>query len=353
MSTIQRCTRHGAGPTAAAILSAFATIPAALAQPAFPTATAVYESAPRERIWDGTIEAVNQATVSAQTSGRVAEIYYDVDDFVEAGAPIMRFTDTQQRAALQQAEAALQEATARLTEAQSEFNRISAMFENQTVPRARFEQAQANYEAATARVDAARSGVASAREQLDYTIVRAPYAGIVSQRHVEVGELVNPGQPLMSGLSLQRLRVNVDVPQSLIDPIREIGRAYAYVGDARIEAESLTFSPIADPVANTFRVRVELPEIAQPLYPGMFIKIGFVIGETQRLLVPADAVVRRSEVTAAYVVVGAEVALRQLRLGRPYGDRIEVLAGLEPGETIALDPVAAGVYVKERAAAGN
>jgi multidrug efflux pump subunit AcrA (membrane-fusion protein) len=58
-------------------------------------------------------------------------------------------------------------------------------------------------------------------------------------------------------------------------------------------------------------------------------------------------------VTAAYVVVGAEVALRQLRLGRPYGDRIEVLAGLEPGETIALDPVAAGVYVKERAAAGN
>jgi multidrug efflux pump subunit AcrA (membrane-fusion protein) len=85
----------------------------------------------------------------------------------------------------------------------------------------------------------------------------------------------------------------------------------------------------------------------------MFIKIGFVIGETQRLLVPADAVVRRSEVTAAYVVDGTEVALRQLRLGRLYGDRIEVLAGLEPGETIALDPVAAGVYVKERAAAGN
>jgi len=345
--------RHRAGVLATVVLGALAAAGTALAQPSFPTMTVAYETAPRERIWDGTIEAVNQATVSAETSGRVAEIYYDVDDFVDEGAPIMRFTDTQQRAALQQAEAALQEAVARLGEAESEFTRVSAMFENQTVPQARFDQARANFEAATARVEAARSGVARAREQLDHTVVRAPYAGIVSQRHVEVGELVTPGQPLMSGLSLQQLRVNVDVPQTLIDPIRKIGRAYAYVGDARIAAESLTFSPIADPMANTFRVRVDLPELSEPLYPGMFVKVGFVIGETQRLLVPEAAVVRRSEVTAVYVVDGTRVSLRQLRLGRRYGERIEVLAGLESGETIAIDPVAAGVYLKEQTTSGN
>jgi multidrug efflux pump subunit AcrA (membrane-fusion protein) len=101
------------------------------------TLTTAYESAPRERVWDGTVEAVNRATVSAQTSGRVAAILYDVDDFVEAGAVIMRFTDTEQRAALGRAQAAAQEAEARFTEAESEQRRIAAMFESGTVAKAR------------------------------------------------------------------------------------------------------------------------------------------------------------------------------------------------------------------------
>jgi RND family efflux transporter MFP subunit len=319
----------------------------ALAEVPFSTALVKYETAPRERIWDGTIEATNQATVSAQTSGRVAEILYDVNDFVEAGSVIMRFTDTEQRAALRNAEAALEEANARFEEAESEFQRISAMFENQTVAKARYDQARANYDAAGARLEAARSGVATAEQQLDYTVVRAPYAGIVSARHVEVGELVRPGQPLMSGLSLESLRVSIDVPQSMIDPIRRIGKAFVYVGDERVAGENLTFFPIADPAANTFTVRVDLPAGSARLYPGMFVKVGFVIGETQRLLIPAAAVLYRSELTAVYRVYGDEVNLQQVRLGRRYGDEFEVLAGLTDGEVVATDPVRAGVYVKE------
>jgi RND family efflux transporter MFP subunit len=319
----------------------------ASAQLPFPTATVVFERAPRERIWDGTVEAINQATVSAQTSGRVAEIVYDVNDFVEAGAVIMRFTDTEQRAGMRSAEAALQEAEARHTEAESEFRRIAAMFENETVARARYDQAQANFDAAQARLESARSGVATAREQLEYTVVRAPYAGIVSQRHVEVGELVRPGEPLMSGLSLESLRVNVDVPQSLIDPIRTIGRAFVYVGDERIDGERLTFSPIADVASNTFRVRVDLPEGSATLYPGVFVKVGFVIGETERLLAPAAAIVHRSELTAVYRVAGDTVSLQQVRTGRRYDDRVEVLAGLAAGDEVALDPIRAGVYLQQ------
>lgn len=314
----------------------------------FPTLTVAYETAPRERVWDGTVEAVNQATVSAQTSGRVAEIYYDVDDFVEAGAPIMRFTDTEQRAALDNARAALQEAEARAAETESEFARISAMFENGTVARARYEQAQANRNAAAARLESARAGIMNAEEQLEYTVVRAPYAGIVSQRHVEVGELVRPGAPLMSGLSLEHVRVVVDVPQSMLDPIRTIGRANVYVGERTIAAESLTFFPVADAATNTFRVRAALPAGGVTLYPGTFVKIGFVVGETERLLVPASVVVQRSELTAVYVVGEEAVTLRQIRVGRRYGERTEVLAGLAPGEVVAADPVAAGVYLQER-----
>jgi len=334
---------------AVVLLGALIAAGAALAaEVPFPTAEVRYERAPRERVFDGTVEAVNRATVSAQTSGRVAEILYDVNDFVEAGAVIMRFTDAEQRAALRQAAAGLEEAEARFNEAEQEYARVASMFRNETVSRARFEQAQANREAAAARLEAARSAVARAEEQLEYTVVRAPYAGIVSERHVEVGELVSPGQPLMSGLSLRSLRVNVDVPQSMFEPIREIGRAFVYVGDERIAAESMTFYPVADPTTNTFRVRVNLPEDSVSLFPGMFVKVGFVVGESRRLLVPAEAVVRRSELSAVYVVDEGRTALRQVRLGRTYGEDVEVLAGLDEGELVALDPVAAGIYIKER-----
>ncbi len=330
------------------IAAAIAWLPV-LAEVSFETVEVRYEEAPRERVWDGRIEAVNQATVSAQTSGRIAELPFDVNDFVDAGAVVMRFTDTEQRAALTRAQAALEEARARLDEASQEFERVSNMFDNGTVSKARFDQAKANRDASQARLNAARSGVATANEQLEYTVVRAPYAGIVSKRHVQLGELVSPGQPLISGLSLQSLRVNVDVPQGMFHAVRTIGKAFVYVDDARIAAESLTFFPVADAAANTFRVRVNLPDGAATLYPGMFVKVGFVVGETRRLLVPADAIVRRSELSGVYVVQGDAVALRQVRLGRSYGDTVEVLAGLDEGETVAVNPVAAGIWLKENA----
>jgi RND family efflux transporter MFP subunit len=222
------------------------------------------------------------------------------------------------------------------------------MIENNSVSQARFGLVKANRDAARARLNAARSGVETAKEQLEYTVIRAPYAGIVSKRHVELGELVSPGQPVISGLSLQSLRVNVDVPQSMFHAVRTIGKAFAYVDDERIAAESLTFFPVADSEANTFRVRVNLPDGAATLYPGMFVKVGFVVGETQRLLVPVEAVVHRSELSGIYVTDGETVALRQVRLGRRYGDSIEVLAGVSEGEAVATDPVAAGIWLKEQ-----
>jgi RND family efflux transporter MFP subunit len=342
-----RSLRSSRSSTMALVLAA-SMAAASAAETPLATLTVEYENAPRERIFDGTVEAVNQATVSAQTSGRVAEIFYDVDDFVEAGAPIMRFTDTEQRAALESARAALEEAEARAVEAESEFTRVSAMFENGTVARARYDQARANRDAAVARLESARAGAVNAEQQLEYTRVRAPYAGIVSRRHVEVGELVRPGAPLMSGLSLEHVRVVVDVPQSMLQPIRDIGKAHVYAGERTIAAESLTFFPVADAATNTFRVRAGLPAASITLYPGTFVKVGFVVGETERLLVPASAIVRRSELTAVYVVDGDAVTLRQIRSGRRYGERVEVLAGLEAGEIIAADPVAAGVYLQQQ-----
>jgi len=325
-----------------AVLAGLITaVPAARAE-TLATITVSREVAPLERLVDGTIEAVNQGTVSAQTSGRVEEIFYDVNDFVPGGAVILRLRETEQRASLEQAQAALKEAIAREEEARTRHDRIAGLYDDRAVSRQQFDVARADRDAAVARLAAARAAVDAAKEGVSYTEVRAPYAGVVIQRHVEVGESVRPGTPLMSGLSLQYLRVNADLPQSVVEQVRELGKAAIYIDGRRIEATGVTIYPVAAPQSNTFRVRVDLPENAADLYPGMFVKTGFVIGETDRLLVPMDALVERSEVTAVYVVPDkGKPVLRQVRLGHRFDGRVEVLAGLMPGERIALDPIAA------------
>ncbi len=297
---------------------------------------------PAERQLDGVIEAVNQATMSAQTSGRVAEILYDVNDVVPAGAVLLRLRGTEQRAGLEAASAARQEAAARSTEAESRYARIREMYERKVVAKAQLDQVSAERDAAAARLAAASAALDSAREGVAYTEVRAPYAGIVTARLVRVGEAVSPGTPLIRGLSLEKLRATVDVPQSLVEQVRKLGKAAVYVDGRRIEATRVTIFPEADSATNTFRARVELPPGAAGLHPGMFVKVGFVTGDSPRLLVPATALVTRSEVTAVYVVDGnGRVTLRQVRTGQVFGDRLEVLAGLATGERVALEPAAA------------
>jgi RND family efflux transporter MFP subunit len=320
----------------------------------FETTVVAVDTAPLERVLDGTVEAVNQATMSAQTSGRIAEIYYDVDDYVEPGNPIVRFTDVEQQSALRQANAALSEAVARQNQANEEFERVSGLLESGSASKREYDQALASRETADARVNAARSAVEAAEQQVEYTLVRAPYAGIVTERHVQVGETVGVGQPLMSGLSLETLRVVADVPQQVAEEVRNHRKAYVLTDQGRVEAASLTIFPYAHSASNTFRVRVDLPAGQFGLYPGMFVKVAFVVGESKRLLVPADVLIRRSEVTGVYVVDDQDrVRMRQVRVGGTFGDRAEILAGLHAGERIATDPVSAGIYVKARSAKSN
>jgi len=295
-----------------------------------------------ERRLDGRIEAVNQGTVAAQTAGRVAEILYDVNDFVPAGAVIVRLRATEQRAGLLQAQAALSEATARESEAQTRYQRIADMYDRKVVAKATLDEATANRDSAVARLAAARAALDSAKEGVAYTEVRAPYAGVVTKRLVQVGETVGPGTPLMSGLSLQFLRVTVDVPQSIVEQVRRIKRAAVYVNGHRTEATKVMVFPEATSESNTFRARLELPENATDLYPGMFVKVAFVTGEVNGLLVPAASLVQRSEVTAVYVVdASGRTSMRQVRVGDRLGDRVVILSGLTGGERVALEPLAA------------
>lgn len=331
---------------AAALLAACGAEPAppvARAPVPFKTLEVAVEAAPRERAWDGVVEAVNQATLSAQTAGRVLELPFDVNDYVEAGQVVVRFTDVEQVSASRRAGAALSAAQADAAEAELSYRRTEELVGKQLLARASLDQARARRDAARAALESARAGVSEAGEQVDYTVIKAPYSGILTERLVEVGESVRPGQPLVSGLSLDQLRVNVEVPQSDIQAIREHGAAAVLLPDGRrVEASGVIIFPYADPKTHSFRIRVELPKADTGLQPGMTVKTAFKTGEARRILIPESALVSRSEVTAVYEVDPANrVSLRQVRVGHRLGDRIEILAGLSAGDRIAADPLAA------------
>lgn len=337
------------------------TPPAPTAPPPLPFATTVVEpqAAHREDIWDGVIEAVDETTIAAQTNARVAALPVDVGDRVAKGEVLVRFTNVEQRSGQRSAEAAVASARAELRDAEANWKRTDEIFARGLIARAQLDAAIARRDAARASLSAAEAQLRSAGQNVDYTVLRAPFAGVITRRFVNVGEAVQSGpptpQPLIAMASLDALRVDVQVPQSAVDAIRRFHAAAVLpgIGDAgRIRAQGVSVFPYADPASHTFRVRVTLPADTPGLYPGMTVKVAFAVGETRRLLVPESALVHRGEVSGVYVV-GPDhaVTLRQLRLGHRYGDALEALAGLRAGERIANDPDAAMRYLIQQHAA--
>ena len=333
---------------------------------ALPSMKVQVSNAPDFYYLDGHVEAVNQSTLSAQTSGTIEKLYYDVDDYVEKGSVIARIKSKNQQAGVQQARAgqaeaaaSYAEAKARLAEAEAAYKRISDIYARRLVPRADYDNAEAGLKAAQAQVRAAeaRTVAASAQatqagEQLGYTTLIAPYAGIVTKRFVQLGEAVNPGTPIMSGISLDQLRVVVEVPQRMINAVRKEQKAFVFQdGTSKsLPVKDLTFFPYADPTTNAFKVWVGLDEGVKNLFPGMFVKTAFITGtQADVIAVPESAIAIRSEVMGVYVLDDkGQPALRQIRLGRKLNDKdVMVLAGLDAGETIVLDPVQAAIYLKQ------
>lgn len=291
-------------------------------------------------LFDGVIEAVQQSTVSAQTSGTVVELPFDVDDSVAAGDLIVRLEDSEQQARLNQAEAGLQEARSGLEDARQQYQRIEAIHERGLVSRQEFDQARNNLSAAQARVERAEATVAEARKQLDYTRIIAPYGGILTERHVELGESVSPGQPLLSGLSLEQLRVVVDLPQKYADVARSQRQATVTLPDGRVlETGEMTFYPYANPQTHTFRLRMRLSEPNGSLFPGMLVKVSVPVASRKALWVPASSLIQRSELRAVFVLDNQDQPrLRQVRTGMRDNGRLEILAGLSEGERVVSNP---------------
>jgi len=331
-------------------LALFAASAAAAAQPALDVIKVAPRPVAQTVAVEATVEAVKQATLGSQVAGRIVELPVKAGDTVRAGQVLARIDARAADAAVAASRSQLAEAEANLANAKRVHERNKALAAQKFVSQAAVDQSESAYQAALAQVEAVRANAGSAAVARDWTTIVAPYAGVVGETLAEMGDMATPGKPIVTVFDPREMRAVASVPQATL--------AKAKLEGARVDLPALaatlkpvraTVVPLADARSHTSRVRFDLPP-AEGLVPGQYARVRLPVGVATMLAVPASALLRRGEVTGVYVIddKGAP-RLRQVRTGEPVGDdEIEILAGLAAGETIAANPVAAGLRTAAR-----
>lgn len=303
----------------------------------------------------GTVRAAQTAQISAQMMSNVVAVSVREGDSVTQGQVLATIDPTQAQAGLERAQAALVAAQHEVAAAETErsltdstLKRFDMLYQRKSVSPQEYDEVKARYQGALARAEAAQAGAAQAKAAaaqaqatFGYTKVRAPFAGVITERRVDPGVLAAPGMPLLTVESAGRYRLEATVDESSLRFVR-IGESVPVRLDAYPD-QSLTgkvsqIVPAADPNTRTFLVKIELP--ANPiLRSGLFARASFSRGEHDSLIVPRTAVVDRGALKAVYVVGPDRIAsLRYVTVGQSMDERLEVLSGLNANESVVLAP---------------
>lgn len=298
---------------------------------------------------EGVVEAVKSSAIAPQVSGSITVLTVKAGDVVKAGQLLARI-DTRianQQAATNQAQVAA--AQAQLSTARKEYERKSRLYAKQYISQAAMERAESEFKTAEAQTKAQLAQAGMSNVETGLHTINAPYAGIVAEVLTEVGGMAMPGQPLLVMYDPSGLRATVNVPQSQLSNLKSGASVKVLVTSAteterELVSTQLTVLPTADAVSNMSAVRLTLPLHLNSVKPGMFARALLPLTgvKAQGITVPVKAVIKRSELVAVYVVnQQGKPQLRQVRLGRKQGENVQVMAGLQAGDVVALDPIAA------------
>jgi RND family efflux transporter MFP subunit len=303
---------------------------------------------------EGVVEAVRQTTLGAQVAGRIVALDVNAGDTVRAGQVLARIDARTAEQAVVASRSQVAEAQANLSNAKRKYERNRDLVAQKFVSQAALDQAEAEYKAAQAQLAAVTANEGQAVAAQSFTTIVAPYAGVIGATHAELGDMAQPGKPLITIFDPRELRVAATVPQAALSTIRLDAPVSIEIPaiDKTVTSTKATVIPLTDARTHTARVRLDLPA-GERLLPGQFARALFTTGVARALAVPATALLKRGEVTAVYVVDReGRPQLRQVRVGEIVGDRqVEILAGLSPGERIAANPVQAGMAPALAAAA--
>lgn len=274
-----------------------------------------------------TVRPAERASVAAKLAGTVVSFPAGLGATVQAGEVLLTLQAPETEARLRQAQANLAEA-----------DRIAAR--QRTLVASGVNPSDALRDAED-RLRFAQAAVAEAEALLAYATVRAPFAGVITEKNVLPGDLATPGAPLLVIESTQRLRAEGSVPEKAANGLR-IGLTVQVMLDdasAPVAGQVEEISGAADAVSRSVLVKVLLP--AGVARSGQFARLLVESGTTEAILVPASAVTRYGQIERVFVIEQGRAVLRLVKTGRLEGSRIEVLSGLNPRETVIVAPPAA------------
>lgn len=277
-------------------------------------------------VYSGTapIEAFAEADVIAKVPGEVKEILVEEGDEVEKGAVLARLDGDRLRLELN-------ESKARLRKLQRDFERNKDLREKGLISEGDFEKIQYDLEALQAAYNLASL-------ELDYTQIRAPINGVVSNRFIKLGNTLKVGDPLFGVTSLEPLVAYLFVPEREFRQIAA-GQPVAIdidaLDDLRVFAEVTRVSPVVDPVTGTFKITIEIDDPERRIKPGMFGRISVVFDQRENALqIPRSAIIEELGTTSVFVVVDDTAVRKQVKTGFSNNGLIEITDGLSDDDRV-------------------
>lgn len=272
-----------------------------------------------------TVHAADAVTLTTRLPGHLAELHVDLGDTVSAGDPLLTLDAAEFSARVEAARAAL-------SQVERDLQRESALLAQNATTAERVRSL-------TDARQAAAAGLAEATTMAGYTTLRAPFDGVITARHLEVGDFAAPGTPVLRLESLTAHEVEVWVPATLGLPV--IGQTLTVsTPSASAEATVKTRSPSSDPRQRARQTRLTLPSDA-PFAPGDRLTVAWPEAARSVTTIPADAVRRVGAVDQVFVLFEGRAELRLVRIGATLGDQVQVHSGLSLGEIIVREPAPA------------
>jgi len=287
----------------------------------------------------GKVEATNSAELSTRMMGYVTNIHVKVGDKVNKDQLLLSINNSDLQAKKAQVEANIIKAQAGFSSAEKDYNRFKNLFEQNSASQKEFDDITVHYNVAKANLEAAKQLKNEINSQFAYTNIRAPFSGVVTNKFIDKGAMANPGIPLIAVEGKGGFEVTALVPESQISQIKKDAKVGVTIKSIN-KTVTGNVSEVSISAKNTggqYLVKINLDKTDVKLLSGMFATVQFPVEKTHKstdmVLIPSEALVHKGQLSGIYTVSQSNTAvLRWLRLGRTFGNQIEVLSGLSTDE---------------------
>ena len=292
--------------------------------------------------FSGQVVAAQTANVSTRVMGYITKLNVKVGDHVSKGQVIGAISNTDIIAKRGQTDAMISEANAALASAKKDYDRFTALYKQQSASAKELDNATLQYNAVKAKVEAAKEMRNEVNAMLEYTTLTAPFAGIVTQKFTDAGNIANPGMPIVSIEQKDSYEISASVPETEINAINQ-GATIA----VNIKSANKTFRGTVTQINQSsqfsggqYIIKVSIPEAEKKgLFAGMYADLALSKPKTtdskevNMVTVPLSSIIKKDDLTGLYTISANNTALlRWVRLGKIIGDNVEVLTGLEKDE---------------------